>query len=261
MGLPDLSNSSHNLHPLAYPTSPRPIMKLTLPILATTAAMAPSPTHAWSSGPAGVFVRPDARCLDRPMRRRGGRFADHSMPIDRMMLSPEQLMRRKQQFLDRAMTRVSPRYEITDQEDKVQISLDVPGVQAEDINVTIEDDGKVLSVSAQRQKVGENGSYTSRFSQSFALDPTVDIENFSANLENGVLIVTAPKDLQRIEQNIRKIPVVQGDGDSSTIAADEVVAESKDNVVVSDGDDLEILDTTDEADKDDEAKGEESASA
>merc|ERR1712154_101929 len=50
---------------------------------------------------------------------------------------------------------------------------------------------------------------TSKFSQSFSLDPAVDLENLSATLNDGVLIVSAPKDMTRIEENVRKIPILQ----------------------------------------------------
>jgi hypothetical protein len=39
------------------------------------------------------------------------------------------------------------------------------------------------------------------------LDPTIDTEKFTADLQNGVLTVTAPKDVKRIEETIKRIPV------------------------------------------------------
>lgn len=148
------------------------------------------------------------------------------MPPNLMMdtvTAPEQIRRRQQEFMNRAFTRTSPRYEILDTDEEIKISIDVPGVKSEDINVTLDDDGKVLSVSGRREKVGESGSYTSKFLQSFSLDTTVDIEKFSANLKDGVLVVTAPKDLKRIENNIRKIPVTASDTDVSNIVSVEDV--------------------------------------
>jgi HSP20 family protein len=169
---------------------------------ATLTALAITPTaRAWSFGPAGygVFVRPSIDCVP----------------------PSSQILRRRQELFNRAFTRTSPRYEILDNDEEVKITLDVPGVNAEDINVSIEDDGKVLSISGQREKESTSGSYTTKFSQEFLLDPSVDIDKFTADLKNGVLIVAAPKDLQRIEKSIRKIPVM--DVDSSVI--DEVKVE------------------------------------
>ena len=125
-----------------------------------------------------------------------------------------------------------------DTADEVKISLDVPGVKAEDISVTLEGDGSVLSVTGRREKQGESGtSYTSKFSQSFTMDATVDIEKFSANLKNGVLVITAPKDLKRIENNIRKIPITDADSDvSDPVNVDDVpFAQSKEPDTKEDG--------------------------
>ena len=75
----------------------------------------------------------------------------------------------------------------------------------EDIDVSVEDN--VLTVSGHRESADASYRFTSRFSQSFSLDPAVDMDKFSASMENGVLVVTAPKDMKKIESNVRKIPI------------------------------------------------------
>jgi len=103
----------------------------------------------------------------------------------------------------------SPRFKVVDDETKFQLSIDVPGVKTEDIDISLEDG--YLSVRAQRVVSGGDESsktrYSSKFSQSFSLDPAVDVEKLTATLDHGVLVVTAPKDLKKIEENIRKIPI------------------------------------------------------
>merc|ERR1712224_951082 len=47
----------------------------------------------------------------------------------------------------------------------------------------------------------------SKFSKTFSLDDTVDVDKLTAALKNGVLTVSAPKDPAKREQNIRRIPV------------------------------------------------------
>jgi len=116
-------------------------------------------------------------------------------------------------MVNRGFTQTSPRYEITDNEERFQVAIDVPGVQAEDINISVEEDGQqVLSISGKREPTSpaaENDyRFTSRFAQRFYLDPTVDIDRFTAKLNNGVLVVTAPKNIMKIEENIRRIPVM-----------------------------------------------------
>eukprot|EP00737_Agarophyton_chilense_P004874 gb/GEZJ01006567.1/.p1 GENE.gb/GEZJ01006567.1/~~gb/GEZJ01006567.1/.p1 ORF type:complete len:209 (-),score=45.45 gb/GEZJ01006567.1/:83-709(-) len=190
-------------------------MKFSIPAL-TTLALVPT-ASAWSNS---VFFGPGHRL---------GTSADTLLyPSDILAMH----QRRKQKFFDNALTRISPRYEIQDTEQQIQISLDVPGVSPEDINVTVEEDGKVLAITAQREKIGDNGKYTNSVSQSFSLDPVVDIEKFSANLKNGVLVVTAPKDLARLEKNIRKIPVAAVSEDVETpVEAKETIAPVEDTNV------------------------------
>mmetsp|Transcript_13083 Transcript_13083/g.21670 ORF Transcript_13083/g.21670 Transcript_13083/m.21670 type:complete len:263 (+) Transcript_13083:84-872(+) len=88
-----------------------------------------------------------------------------------------------------------PGYEVIDDGEKFSVQVDVPGVKAEDLNIHIEDGGKVLTLSGSRKNLRDGQqSYASDFSESFQVDPAVvDIENFSADLEDGVLVVSAPK--------------------------------------------------------------------
>merc|ERR1711907_323912 len=48
---------------------------------------------------------------------------------------------------------------------------------------------------------------TSKFSKTFSLDDTVDVDKLTAALKNGVLTVSAPKDPEKRDTTIRRIPV------------------------------------------------------
>merc|ERR1711937_1007863 len=93
---------------------------------------------------------------------------------------------------------------------------DVPGIKEEDIDIKL-DEGQLI-VTGQRVAATESSRSTSKFSQSFYLDPTVDVDNFTATLKNGVLVVSAPKDLSKLEENVRKIPITP---------LEDIVGESK----------------------------------
>jgi HSP20 family protein len=155
-------------------------MKLLLPVLATL----PIATLSWNVIP----------CYD-------SLFGPSLM--DEALMSPSQMLR----SMESSFSRTSPHYEITDNEQEMKIVLDVPGVDASNIDVSIDNSHNVLSVSGHRERSENGSSYTYRFSQSFSLDPSVELDKFTANLKNGVLVVTAPKDLKRIEASIRKIPI------------------------------------------------------
>merc|ERR1719222_543067 len=110
-----------------------------------------------------------------------------------------------QRMFDQQVGYPSNRYHLIDNDEKFQLTVDVPGVNEEDIEIKL-DDGQ-LTVAGQRLDVSESSRFSSRFSQSFYLDPTVDVDKFTATLKNGVLVVSAPKDMSKLEENVRRIPI------------------------------------------------------
>lgn len=164
-------------------------MKIYIPI-ASAAALSPTLANGYSLGGYNRFPRP---MLVNPGS----------------VCTPGALMREQQALMNRAFRHSSPRYEITDSEEKFEIAVDVPGVKASDINVSIENNGQILTLSGQRESNKDNVAYSSKFSQSFTLDPAVDTDKFSANLKNGVLIVSAPKDWKKIENAVKTIPITE----------------------------------------------------
>ena len=88
----------------------------------------------------------------------------------------------------------SPRYEIRDNDEKFQVALDIPGLKLEDIDMHLDDSGRFLVISGHREASGEAYSFSSDWLHSFPLDPAVQAGYIHAELENGVLLVSAPKD-------------------------------------------------------------------
>merc|ERR1712232_1098695 len=89
----------------------------------------------------------------------------------------------------------------------------------EDIDIKLEDG--MLTVEGHRTWASESSQFTSKFSKSFSLDKTVDVEKITAALKNGVLTVSAPKDLKKLEENIRRIPVTTAVVDLTSDDSDE----------------------------------------
>ncbi|HEY0712744.1 MAG TPA: Hsp20/alpha crystallin family protein, partial [Polyangia bacterium] len=86
---------------------------------------------------------------------------------------------------------------------------DLPGVQASDVEVTLEKD--VLTVAGQRKlelpaghTVHRQERRAARFSRSFSLPCKVDGDALSAEMADGVLTITMPK---AAEAQPRRIPV------------------------------------------------------
>ena len=134
------------------------------------------------------------------------------------LLSPSSMidMRRRQNALFReaskqafqnAFQNYSPGYQVIDNDEAFQVSIEVPGVKSEDLSIKVEEDGKYLTVSGSREKTSTGYSYSSKFSQSFYLDPSIETDKISADLQNGILLVTAPKDLKKIEDSVKTIPI------------------------------------------------------
>ena len=139
-----------------------------------------------------------------------GRFPSYGLVMRPFVVSSpvKDIFEQQNALVNKAFRQTSPRYEIMDDEKKFQISVDVPGVKLEDIKVSVDESENVLSISGQRASISDSHKFTSKFSQSFSLDPAVDVEKLTASLNHGVLIVSAPKDFKRVEQAIRSIPVV-----------------------------------------------------
>ena len=104
----------------------------------------------------------------------------------------------------------SPRYQIDDRDDAFQVVMDVPGVKASKIDISVVNEdgqGPVLTIEGQRDLTKDGVSRTVKFSKSFSLDAAVLDSDISAELNDGVLLVTVPKDLEKEVKKIKKIPV------------------------------------------------------
>merc|ERR1719446_945079 len=156
----------------------------------TAIALATLPAAAsWSMGPY-YYSTPSLRLVEKTST------LDDVLRKQRMIA---------QRMFDKQVTFSSNRYELIDNDEKFQLTVDVPGIKEEDLDIKL-DDGQ-LTVKGERLAESENSRFSSRFSQSFFLDPTVDLDNFTATLKNGVLVVSAPKDLGKLEENVRRIPI------------------------------------------------------
>merc|ERR1712207_100017 len=148
-------------------------------------------------------------------------------------------VRKRQRRMTKLAGFPSNRYNLIDNDDQFQLTMDVPGVKEEDIDIKL-DDGQ-LTVQGHRTIGSESSRFSSKFFRSFSLDPTVDIDSFTATLKNGVLTVSAPKDLSKLEENVRRIPI--------TLAEDIEDGDSKDNTNAS-AEDKEVIDVETPVDSD-----------
>lgn len=102
--------------------------------------------------------------------------------------------------------RASPRYEVTDNYERFEVKLDVPGFKPEEIEVGLKAGGTVLSVTGHHEVEEEGRQFQSRFQQNFSLDPSILIEELSAKFQGEKLIVSAPRKVKHLSES-RKIPI------------------------------------------------------
>ena len=104
----------------------------------------------------------------------------------------------------------APRYGITQDEKHIQLALEVPaGATANDINLSLEENDRVLKISGKATQEEEGISVQSSFNRSFTLGRNVDTDNISASLENNVLTINAPKKLEEVKESTRRIDIVE----------------------------------------------------
>jgi HSP20 family protein len=106
-----------------------------------------------------------------------------------------------------ASFRLGPAMDITERDDAVVVTVDVPGLDADDIHIEL-DDGR-LTVRGTREMSSGDGYHRAEravgsFARSVHLPAAVDEDKVTATLDRGVLEIVVPK---RAESKARRIPI------------------------------------------------------
>ena len=102
-----------------------------------------------------------------------------------------------------------PSVDISETENEFEVSVALPGMKKEDINVDLEN-GR-LSISGERKfENEENGKNFHRvessfgsFNRSFQLPDTIDEDSIEAKYNNGVLNITIAKSEEKVKKQIK----------------------------------------------------------
>ena len=92
-----------------------------------------------------------------------------------------------------------PAADITETEDAVSITMDLPGHDPKQVQVSAEGETLTIRSERRREQAGKKGLFQSHersygvFARTFNLGDRVDASKAEAKLENGVLTVTLPK--------------------------------------------------------------------
>jgi HSP20 family protein len=93
----------------------------------------------------------------------------------------------------------SPVVDIYEEKDTITVKAELPGIKKEEVSIEIKDN--VLTLSGERshevEKKKENyhriERFYGKFSRSFTLPETVQVDKIKANYKDGVLEITLPK--------------------------------------------------------------------
>jgi HSP20 family protein len=103
-----------------------------------------------------------------------------------------------------------PAIDVHESVDKIEVSVDLPGIDPKDVDVTVED--STLTITGERRFAHEEqeGSFQrierryGAFSRTVTLPSTADTERIDAEFDRGVLTIKVPK---REEAKPKKITV------------------------------------------------------
>lgn len=118
----------------------------------------------------------------------------------------------------RANSRLQPiwRYDWIQKKDSYVLTIDLPGVRPEDVNIEVE--GGRLTIEAERkatelnegEKLITSRSSYGRYTQTFTIGEEVDAAHVDAVFQNGVLSLTLPR---KEEAKAHKVQLRLGSGD------------------------------------------------
>ena len=207
--------------------------------------------------PRSVFA--EIEQMNELMERQFNEFFETPMMLRPTAPSPFLSARRARDALmlpDRAAAYRSPtyRYRIDEEEDKYTLSVELPGVKASDVNVSLEQDGRVLRISGMR-KVEANGmAYESKFSKDFVLNKDVYVEGIEATLSEGVMSIVAPKK-SKVEPKSISIPIQEEVAPqiADQAAVEEETAAAEENIGIENAEEVKVdIEMKTETDSDEE---------
>jgi HSP20 family protein len=146
--------------------------------------------------------------------RHGEREWEHPLDafhreFDRMF---EDLSRDVEMPVKRGQYGIMPRMDVTEDEDRIRVTLELPGMNEEDVEIGLVDN--VLTVKGEKKVETEETekpyAYRERvygsFRRSIPLDVEVMSDKVEATFENGVLLIDLPKTAEA-KKPYKKIPV------------------------------------------------------
>ena len=107
-----------------------------------------------------------------------------------------------------SMSAGGPRTDISETDEAMLVSVDLPGLDDKDVEVNVTED--MLTIRGEREEKTEKEGFTSQSRRSFhrmiPIPPGVDSEKAEAEFKRGVLTVTLPK-TEEARARVKRIEV------------------------------------------------------
>lgn len=115
----------------------------------------------------------------------------------------------------------TPHADVTESDDGIRVTLELPGLRPEDVEVSLENNILAISGEKREDRREEDRNHRwhlserrfGRFSRSFVLPRDVEPDRIEARFENGVLHVAIPKSERARPRRIE----VQGGGEQQRV--------------------------------------------
>ncbi|MGM0587015.1 MAG: Hsp20/alpha crystallin family protein [Bacteroidota bacterium] len=101
-----------------------------------------------------------------------------------------------------------PGMDVSETDDQYQISLEIPGMNKEDINISMEKGLLTISGEREMEKESEGKKYHrverryGKFSRSLQLPDNVDADSVKANYKDGILTISVAKSEEEVKKQI-----------------------------------------------------------
>ena len=109
---------------------------------------------------------------------------------------------------DRSECRWSPSANIVEQDDKLTLTAELPGIEKKDVKINLQNN--ILTIEGEKKQQSEvkdddyfkTERFYGKFCRNFTMPSDIDSENISANYSNGVLSVSLPRSEKAKPQQI-----------------------------------------------------------
>jgi HSP20 family protein len=168
----------------------------------------PAVTHGFHVAGRPAVTRSAVTSLDArrslfPVLRRGFAFPD----VDRVFDEMDELMETSfstrfprpalsptiKGFPEDLRLRRPLGFDVTQDDKQYKVAVHVPDVSAEDVDLQLDHDGRVLRLKGERSHEEGGMKVCSRFEKAILLSPDVDTTKLAANMSGDTLTVVAPK--------------------------------------------------------------------